>query len=251
MTKIQLNIHERLNKIIQDKKTNLALAADTTSSEELIAYAEDLGEHICILKTHIDIITNYKPSLTQELKKLAKEKNFLIFEDRKFADIGNTVKNQFIDGIYNISSWADLVTVHALPGPGILAALESECLLKNIGVLLLLEMSSKENLLTKEYRDSALKIAKQYSHIIPGVIAQKKQDITDYLVLTPGVKLKPDSDSLGQNYISLEKAILENGSDIIIVGRGITKSDNPIQMAIDYKEAAWRLLFSRDKGLLG
>ena len=54
----------------------------------------------------------------------------------KFADIGKTVKAQFT----TISSWADLVTVHGLPGPGVLDGLNNgtEC-----RALIVAEMSSK------------------------------------------------------------------------------------------------------------
>ncbi len=46
------------------------------------------------------------------------------FLTRKFADIGHTVVLQYTKGLFRIAEWADLVTVHALPGEGILQALE-------------------------------------------------------------------------------------------------------------------------------
>ena len=106
-----------LLEIMIKKKTNLCLAADVTKFQNLVDLAEKVGEKICCLKTHVDILVDWKGQESIEiLKNLAKKHNFLLFEDRKLADIGKTVEGQFHDGLYSISSWANLVTVHGLPG---------------------------------------------------------------------------------------------------------------------------------------
>ena len=47
------------------------------------------------------------------------------------------------------------------------------------------------------------------------------------------------SDSLGQRYITPRDAIYTRKSDVIIVGRGITKSADPQEAAKQYQEAAF------------
>lgn len=78
--------------------------------------ADLTGPHICILKTHIDIVDDFDHAKVAQLVELSRRHNFLIFEDRKFADIGNTVKSQYTQGVYKISSWAHIVNSHSICG---------------------------------------------------------------------------------------------------------------------------------------
>lgn len=231
---------QQLLQLMADKQTNLALSADVTKAQDLLTLADHIGPEICILKTHIDIISDFTPDLIQRLQQLAKKHRFLLFEDRKFADIGSTVKAQYEGGVYRIADWADMVNAHSLPGPGIIQGLASAGLAKQRGLILLAEMSSAGHLMGPDYMQQTFKMATVHPEFVFGFITQHALSPNpQWLYFTPGVKLTAESDGLGQQYVTPERAILEHGSDVIIVGRGIIKANDPVATAHDYRQQAW------------
>lgn len=233
-------LSKKLLTLISDKKTNLALSADVTLCVSLLDLADKLGPEICVLKTHVDILSDFTPAFTAQLKELAEKHQFMIFEDRKFADIGNTVKSQYSGGIYKIAEWADIVNAHSLPGPGIIKGLSEVGLKMQRGLLMLAEMSSENNLLTPEYAQETLRMAEQFKEFVIGFISQRKlSNDPHWIYMTPGVQLQAAGDALGQQYITPEKAIIENGTDIIIVGRGILNAPDQLAEAQKYRKAGW------------
>ncbi|PIS42955.1 MAG: orotidine-5'-phosphate decarboxylase [Candidatus Kerfeldbacteria bacterium CG08_land_8_20_14_0_20_40_16] len=244
-------VSSRLLKLIGEKETNLCLAVDEPEAELVLALADKVGPEICVLKTHIDIIEEFKPSLIRELKSLAEKHQFLIFEDRKFADIGNTVKMQYEKGVYKIVEWSDLTNAHVIPGPGIIEGLQEVAKEKGLerGLILLAQMSSKDNLATDDYTKAAVKMAEEYSDFVVGFIGnggqveelKKLSDLADpkFSIMTPGVKLGGGKDTLKQQYTT-PADVIKAGSDIIIVGRGIYGEDDPQEAAKEYRQAGWK-----------
>ena len=241
--KIEQVTHPVLKKLYQimlQKSSNLAVSADVTNPEKLIELVEQVAGHICILKTHMDIVENFTPELTNELRQLADKHNFLIFEDRKFADIGNTVLHQVRDGVYRIAQWADIINAHALPGEGIVAGLREGCKGRDIGLLMLAQMSSKGNLFSEQYTKQTVEMAEANRNFVMGFIAQEKLiDDVNLVTMTPGVQMQASGDNLGQNYNAPDDVIGKKGSDIIIVGRGIYQASNPQQAAKSYQKSGW------------
>ena len=250
-------IAQKILQIMEDKQTNLCCSADVKTCKEVLDLAENVGPYICLLKTHVDIITDFNSDFIVKLQELAEKYNFLIFEDRKFADIGNTVKSQFGAGIYKISSWAHITNAHSIPGPGIIDGLKQISQQKmdddkkeitddnkdkkvNHGLLLLAEMSSKGNLATNEYTKTTVKYAEENNDFVIGFISRRKLSSDPTLInMTPGVNLDVKGDAIGQQYLTPNKVIGENGSDIIIVGRGIYRAENQAEAAKKYRDAAW------------
>jgi uridine monophosphate synthetase len=352
-----------LLRLISIKKTNLCLSADVETSAELLALAEEVGDSICVLKTHCDIVTDWTDRTARALKEIARRKYFIIFEDRKFADIGETVQKQYTSGYHRIASWAEITNAHLLPGPAIVTALhkaatatiakyntgvhtdisanppvrklnsegkdededddddedtandvvvetppamdgaedrklsikpserkqsvvsisttilqrtesisprpdpnfhpeeafnvDQAALLARLGeapfvrsLLLLAEMSSEGHLMTPEYSQKSVEVARDNRDFVMGFIAQHTLNTApedNFLVMTPGCQLPPPGqegkklgDSLGQQYNTPRKLIYEQGCDIIIVGRGIVRAQDRKAEAERYRAEGWK-----------
>lgn len=243
-------VAKKLIQIMVAKESNLCVAADLTKVNEILDLASLVGPHICILKTHVDIITDFDENFVKSLKSLAEKHNFLILEDRKFADIGNTVALQYSEGIYKIGQWADLVTVHSLPGASILKAIKQAMNSDGQqGVFLLSEMSSSGNLISAKYVEDTMRMATEGADkdIIAGIVCQSPGTVVapGHLQLTPGCQISESNDELGQQYATPDVVVKEKGADIVVVGRGITKAKNAEETAKTYKEALWNAYMER------
>lgn len=238
-------IAKDLLRIIVSKKTNLCLAADANKSADILNAADAAGPYICVLKTHVDIIDDFSEEFINSLQALATKHNFLIMEDRKFADIGNTVSLQYASGLFRIADWAHLITVHSLTGPSILQGLKNALngTTANRGVFLLAELSSAGSLITQSYTDSTMKLVSTTADadFVAGIVCQTKGVVQDagLLQLTPGCKIDTTTDGLGQQYNTPAFVIKEKGADIAVVGRGILNAKNISAAAELYRDQLW------------
>lgn len=254
----------QLLQIMASKRTNLCLSADIPSLSALHTLIEQTGPHICLLKLHADAIDDFSHAAALALLPLAQKHQFLIFEDRKFGDIGSTVQRQYTAGPLRIADWADVVNAHIFPGPAVVRTLEAAVSGgaayegKSRALLLLAEMSSEGNLMDSAYAAKCLEVARAHRGFVMGFVAQRSlNEETEgdaFLTMTPGVSLPPEGevlrvrvqgDGLGQQYNSPRKVVLERGSDVIIVGRGIVRAADPQKEAARYQAEGWAAYLER------
>lgn len=214
--------------------------------DQMLKLIERVGRHICILKIHsaqfgTNLSHDGKMQLLYDLKK---KYNFLLFEDAKFFDGPETVR-----GVYQSSfaKYVDIVTVVPDFQDAIFNAIEAGA--KNLelgedeprGCLAVCELSFA-NVIRPE-GEKLLEIAERNQSICVGIIAQKLQvsDRSNMIKATPGVHLQKSDDGNSQQWRTPEK-ILEDGTDVMIVGRGITLApeDEWESLAIQYKEQCFR-----------
>lgn len=214
-------LYDRLKKIIKTKKSRLCVALDVTDPDRLLDLADKLGPIVCAIKTHFDILASCDDDLLETLKMLSVKHNFIIIEDRKLADIGNTMKLQ----LDRLSPYIDTVTVHGFMG------YESIKMFKDINYPIIMIADMSVNTFYADHTESIVKIAEELEVVI-GVVSQAVK-IDNVFTFTPGVHLHEKSDGINQNYINPNEV---DNSNIIIVGRGIINADDPVKEALKYKE---------------
>lgn len=109
-------------------------------------------------------------------------------------------------------------------------------------LLLLAQMSSANNYFTPTYTSACLVHARENKDFVMGFIAQQSlnEDPEDnFITMTPGVQLQAGGDGLGQRYNTPEKVIVEGGTDVIIVGRGIIAARDRRAVALEYRKQGW------------
>ncbi|TVY62865.1 Orotidine 5'-phosphate decarboxylase, partial [Lachnellula suecica] len=119
------------------------------------------------------------------------------------------------------------------------------------GLLILAQMSSKGNFMTREYTDACVEAARKHKDYVMGFISQESLNTEpgdQFISMTPGCQLPPEAededtevlgDGKGQQYNTPGKIIGVMGNDIVIVGRGIIKAGDPAKEAERYRRKAW------------
>ena len=236
------------------KQSLVCLAADRKTMSGLNQLLDEVGPYLAALKTHVDLIDDWDVDSWKLFCNKAKQMDLLIFEDRKFADIGKISRDQ-MGGVYNIRQWADIVTAHLISGQDIVDGLQAgwNDVGRNGGVLLLAQMSSRGNLLSPDYTETVVKAGSMHEGVFGFIGNGSKPDDLKILrekvgqgklIWTPGVNIAVGDGEMGQRYGAPGDAI-HAGSDCIIVGSGIHKSEDPVKSAKAYADVSWNALLER------
>lgn len=228
------------------KRTNLCVAVNFSTIEDLLECLDKVGPHVCIIKTQTLRLAGVPSENLRLVSEKKKEHNFLIFEDHKFCDGGETVAALY-EQLY--VQFADLVTVLPLLGDGIFKAIS--------------ETAANANLPNDEPRSCIGLCEFSFSGCLPmdakrffqkccdnkdaccAIVAQKLEIPSDlqssFVKMTPGVHMEETSDGMNQQWNHPAKVVKDLGADIIIVGRGIVSKpkDQWESLAIKYKDEAY------------
>ena len=219
-------IYKKLYDISKLKQSNLILSIDKINPEVFKNILVQCADYIVAVKVHLDIFNDEdKCHIRSTLYNYKKRFNFIVIEDRKFADICSTNIQQY--NALNIEKYADIIICHAITGFEFVKHID-------LPVLLVTQLSNSGNLITNDYTYKCLNGVINNFNII-GCISQENLGYNKCIYCKPGVRIgNIKNDNLDQKYTGLT-----NGIDYYIVGRGITNSNNIKQECLNYKNELW------------
>ncbi|MBN1695377.1 orotidine-5'-phosphate decarboxylase [candidate division WOR-3 bacterium] len=220
----------------RDAKDFLIVSLDVPSIEESLVVVENLGSLVDFYKVGLELFTRGGPTIVEILKKREKK----VFLDLKLHDIPNTVA-----GAVNaaIDMEVDLLTLHTLGGFEMMEAAQKAVWKKKsekpimLGVTILtsLDEAFLEDVLgiEKTFNDEILDLASIAKSAGLGGVVASAEEVSlikeccgkDFIVATPGIRLTGAKKDDQKRFTTPFDAIV-NGSDYLVVGRPIIKSEN-------------------------
>ncbi len=212
-------------------KKKIFCALDFSDIDQTVSFTKKIKSHIGGIKLGLEFFCKNGPNGVEKLK----EFELPIFLDLKLHDIPNTV-TKAVKNIIKLSP--EYLTVHLSGGRKMIEELaEVKKKTKIIGVSMLTSLdkndlkefgiSSAENL----FVENMVKIG--VSSKIDGIVASArevkrlKEKFKELIYVTPGLRL-PDENPEDQKRIETPGKAVKNGASILVVGRTITNSKDPI-----------------------
>ena len=218
---------------------DVIIACDFNSKEETMKFLDKFTDEKLFLKIGMELFYAEGPQIVKEIK----ARGHKIFLDLKLHDIPNTV-NKAMTVLSNLD--VDMCNVHAAGTIDMMRAAinglkrDDETRPILIAVTQLTSTSEErmkeELLINKPIDEVVMQYAKNTKVAgLDGVVcspleAGKVKAVCgkEFLTITPGVRF--DTDALGdQVRVTTPKMAKELGSDYIVVGRPITRAQNPVE----------------------
>lgn len=216
--------------------SKLIVALDFDNQQEALSLVDMLEPTSCALKVGSELFTLLGAQFVRQL--IARQ--FKVFLDLKFHDIPNTVARA-CSVAADMGVW--MMNVHALGGLRMMQtakkSLESYGKDSPILIAVTILTSFNEHELTSvginhPLVDQVKKLAKlAYDAGLDGVVSSahevkmiKQECGSGFVTVTPGIRLDSDSNDDQTRIMTPQQAINE-GSNFIVVGRPITRAENP------------------------
>ena len=214
-------------------KDKIFCAIDFSDLKKSQEFIKKILNNIGGVKLGLEFFLKNGPEGVKEIKKMG----LPIFLDLKLKDIPNTVKRA-AENIIDLEP--EYLSVHLSGGHSMIKELQSvKRNTKILGVSVLTSLD-KSDLKQFGINIDILDYVQNLAHIginagIDGLISSalelknlKKHIKKDIIYVTPGIRL-PDEDLNDQKRILSPGDAVKAGASILIIGRSITKSNNPLE----------------------
>ena len=218
---------------------DVIIACDFKNKEDTMNFLDLFDDESLFLKIGMELFYAEGPDIVRAIKK----KGHKIFLDLKLHDIPNTVEKA-MKSLANLD--IDMCNVHAAGTVEMMKA-GLKGLTREDGSRPLLiavtqltstsqERMEKDLLINKPIEEVVMHYAKNTKEAgLDGVVCsplevQKVKEVCgkDFITVTPGIRFKTD-DVGDQVRVTTPQKAKELGSDYIVVGRPITKAENPVE----------------------
>jgi orotidine-5'-phosphate decarboxylase len=215
----------------------IIVALDYPDPESALQLVKQLTPELCRLKIGKELFTAAGPRLIETVQ----DKGFEVFLDLKFHDIPNTVAKA-CEAAARLGVW--MVNVHALGGKKMMqAACEAVAKFDTpprlIAVTILTSMDEQDIAevgLSGSPEENVISLARLAKNSgLDGVVCspkevnQLRQQLGDeFCLVTPGVRPQGASQD-DQKRTMTPKQALQSGASYLVIGRPITKADDPLQ----------------------
>lgn len=221
---------------MQDSKVIIAL--DFPGKKETLEFLDNFGDEKLFVKIGMELFYAEGPSIIKEIKK----RGHRIFLDLKLHDIPNTVEKamKVLSGLD-----IDMTNLHAA-GAGAMMEGALRGLTKEDGTRPLLIAVTQLTSTNQESLENEILIKENIADVVESyALNAKKSGLdgivcspleagrihevcgNDFLTVTPGVRFA-DGDVGDQKRVTTPAKAKEIGSDYIVVGRPITKAEDPV-----------------------
>ena len=218
-------------------KNNIAFALDYSCANDALKSIEQLHPYIGYAKIGLELFIKEGYSIIEEVSKFGID----IFLDLKLHDIPETVERAVAIAC---SFGIKLLTIHTSGGPTMINRAVNRCNLEAtgtqlLGVTVLTSINSKDLTLSGNYNsieNQVLSLARMAHNAgLSGFVSSplevlklRQQFGKGVLLVTPGIRSLDVSDN-DQKRISTPKTAIDNGADILVIGRQIRDSIDPVE----------------------
>ncbi len=219
--------------------SKIIVALDYEKESDALALVDQIDPSLCRLKVGKEMFTTLGMNFVKQLH----QRNFDVFLDLKYHDIPNTVARA-VRSAADLGVW--MVDLHASGGLRMME--EAKRILEPYGkdaplLIAVTVLTSMEDLdllqigINASPREQVLRLAHLTQRAgLDGVVCSPQEvEILrnacgeDFKLVTPGIR-PIGADFCDQRRVMTPTAAIRAGSDYLVIGRPITKADNPVEV---------------------